>query len=70
MRFSQFLFVDILGEAIYVTLYLVIGYSFGSEWESIIEIIESFGAILVTLCLIGILVFLLRRYRKKAKKAR
>jgi membrane-associated protein len=69
MRFSQFLLVDILGEVIYVALYLVIGYSFGSEWESIIEIIESFGTILVTLCLIGILFFLLKRYRKKARKA-
>jgi membrane protein DedA with SNARE-associated domain len=48
MRPAQFLFIDIIGEILYVSIYVSIGYSFGNGWEEILDVIESFSSMIVT----------------------
>jgi membrane-associated protein len=51
MRIHPRIFVpiDIIGETLYIGLYMYIGYRLGAEWESIITLIESFSTLLLSL---------------------
>lgn len=48
----KFFLVDITGEALYMAIAISIGYSFGTEWESILDIIESFSTMIVSFLLL------------------
>lgn len=63
MRPLYFIVTDIIGESIYLILNIIIGYSFSSQWQSILEILESFSTILLTLCLIMISFFIFWRHQ-------
>lgn len=68
MKPVRFIMSDILGEVLYIMLYIVIGYSFGSQWESIVNLIESFGTMLMSIVLIAIVLYFLWKYSGKTGK--
>jgi membrane protein DedA with SNARE-associated domain len=51
-RFSRFMWYDALGETIWVLLYGALGYLFGSQWETVSQIVSDFGAMLLGIVLI------------------
>jgi membrane-associated protein len=59
MKPLHFILADIVGVSLYVTIFLSIGYSFSSEWESIIEVLESFSTMIVTLGVLSALLYFL-----------
>jgi membrane-associated protein len=66
MRPTQFLFTDIIGEILYISIYVSIGYSFGNGWEEILDVIESFSSMIVTGVLLWVgLYFFWKQSRKK-----
>ncbi len=65
MRPSRFIFVDIIGEFLYIAIYILIGYSFWSEWEVIVDIIESFSFMIVSAVLLGIGLYFFWKQRKR-----
>jgi membrane protein DedA with SNARE-associated domain len=52
-KFSRFMFYDVLGETVWIVLYGGIGYFFGSQWETISQIISDFGWLLVGILLLA-----------------
>ncbi len=65
MKPSHFIVTDIVGECIYIALGITIGYSFSSQWESILEILESFSSMLMTLTLLLLVAYFLWKQRQK-----
>jgi membrane-associated protein len=66
MRPLFFSLTDIVGEAIYVLSCVAIGYSFGTQWEAILDIFESFSSMILSLTLLLVtLSFFWRHYKKK-----
>lgn len=61
----RFIFTDIVGEILYVTIYITIGYSFGTQWEEILDIIESFSSMILSLVLLGVGSYFFWRYSQK-----
>ena len=66
----HFFLSDIFGEILYVGIFLGVGYSFGSQWESILNIIDSLSTMLMTSVLILIIgyfgwIYRRKQYRKK-----
>jgi membrane protein DedA with SNARE-associated domain len=59
MKPLHFILADIVGVSLYVIIFLSIGYSFSSEWESIIEVLESFSTMIVTLGVLSALLYFL-----------
>lgn len=51
-RFSRFMWYDMLGEVIWIFLYGGLGYWFGSQWETISQIVSDFGSMLLGIVLI------------------
>lgn len=57
---------DILGEWVYILLYIGIGYSFGSQWQVILDIIETFSSMILSFSLLFItFYFFWKHYRKR-----
>lgn len=65
MKSLTFIVIDIVGESIYIILNITIGYTFSSQWQSILEILESFSTMLMTLCLLGIFLYIYRKHQLK-----
>lgn len=65
MKPSHFIISDIIGEMIYITLGIGIGYSFSSQWESILQIIESFSSMLLTFTLLLLIAYFLWKHRHR-----
>jgi membrane protein DedA with SNARE-associated domain len=51
-RFSRFMWYDILGEVIWIFLYGALGYWFGSQWETVSQIVSDFGSMLLGIVII------------------
>lgn len=67
-RFRHFILTAIMGEFLWVTAYLGLGYWFGNAWETISDLVTQFG---VLLGLIIILLFVIyASYRKLFNKLR
>lgn len=54
MPYRAFLIYDVLGEILQVTMYVIIGYSFGANWQSIYNIFGQFSLIII----LGLLLFM------------
>lgn len=70
MNPASFIMTDIAGEIIYIALILTLGYSFSSQWESILDILESFWIALSTMSLIGIFIYLFWKHSHKVVEKR
>lgn len=69
MKMSKFLIYTIIGSIIWNTVLTLLGYAFGSKWESILKIFDtysSFVTIILVLIFIGGLLYLFTK--KKSKK--
>ncbi|MEW6403411.1 MAG: VTT domain-containing protein [Chloroflexota bacterium] len=53
-KFSRFIAPDILGELIWIIVYGGLGYLFGTQWETVSEIVSDFGGLLLGLVLLVI----------------
>ena len=51
-KFSRFMFYDALGETMWVVLYGGLGYLFGSQWETVSQIVSDFGWLLLGIVLL------------------
>lgn len=51
-RFSRFMWYDSLGEMVWIFLYGGLGYWFGSQWETISQIVSDFGTMLLGIVLV------------------
>ncbi len=65
MKSLTFIMIDIVGESIYIILNITIGYTFSSQWQSILEILESFSTMLMALCLLGIFLYIYWKHQFK-----
>lgn len=61
-NFSRFMLYDTLGETMWVFLYGGLGYLFGSQWETISQIVSDFGSMLLGLVLLIVGIRLGRRW--------
>lgn len=70
MKMSPIIFflTVFLWEALYMTLVISIWYSFGNEWEAILDIIESFSTMLVSFLLLIIMIYILWWFYKNKDK--
>ncbi len=59
--YRRFLLYDLIGELIWVVLYLGLGYLFGANWELLVDLLSNATQALTLLVVVGILVFLLVR---------
>lgn len=57
--YRKFLLFDILGEFLYITLYIGLGYVFGDQWETISKILGNATTVLVLIVLLLILFIIL-----------
>lgn len=64
----RFIFTDIAGEILYIGIYVTIGYSFGSQWEEILDIIQSFSSMILSLVLLGIGIYFFWKFYKKKEE--
>jgi len=65
--FRKFLPYVVVGEVLYVVLFLALGYAFGDQWEAISNITQDIGTIIMlVIVLLGLLatLFRVRRARK------
>jgi membrane protein DedA with SNARE-associated domain len=51
-KFSRFMFYDALGESMWIILYGGLGYLFGSQWETVGQIVSDFGWLLLGIVLL------------------
>lgn len=69
MKMSKFLIYTIIGSIIWNTVLTLLGYAFGSKWESILKIFDTYSSlvtIILVLIFIGGLLYLFTK--KKSKK--
>ena len=69
MKMSKFLIYTIIGSIIWNTVLSLLGYAFGSKWESILKIFDTYSSlvtIILVLIFIGGLLYLFTK--KKSKK--
>lgn len=69
MKMSKFLIYTIIGSIIWNTVLTLLGYAFGSKWESILKIFHTYSSlvtIILVLIFIGGLLYLFTK--KKSKK--
>lgn len=64
-RMRYFILFAVLGEFLWSSIYLGLGYWFGDSWESIVPIITQVSEILVGLIILGIIVHLFIKTLKK-----
>ncbi len=69
--FVKMLMFDVAGEVTWIALYGGLGYSFGSQWELISELISNFSGLIVSVLAIGVGIYMLIRFLRKpaAKQA-
>jgi membrane-associated protein len=63
--FTKFLLFDVAGEMTWIALYGGLGYSFGSQWELISEVISNFSGLIVSVLAIGVGIYMLIRFLRK-----
>ena len=56
-KFRHFIFTAIMGELLWVTVYLGLGYWFGDAWETISDLVTQFGLLVGLLILLGIVIY-------------
>ena len=59
--YRRFLVYDVIGESIWVVLYLSLGYAFGANWELLVDLLSNATQALTLLVVVGILAFFLIR---------
>lgn len=68
MRRREYIPIDIIGEMIYISGYMYLGYTLGTQWESILTVVESFSTLILSIVWLGgIYVFI--RYITQRRKA-
>ena len=67
-KFLHFIFTTMIGELLWVTVYLGLGYWFGDAWETISDLITQFGLLVGLIILLIILIYVSYRilFKKKA----
>lgn len=65
-RFVHFILTAMIGEFLWVTVYLGLGYWFGDAWETISDLITQFGLLLGLILLLIIVIYI--SYRMLVKK--
>lgn len=65
MQPSRFVFVDIIGEFLYIVIYITLWYSFGTAWEEMLDIIESFSLMILSGVLLGMGLYFFWKQTKK-----
>ncbi len=64
MPWRQFVLFNFLGATVWVTTISLVGYFFGSEWDSLVHVMGRVNLIIAIVVLV-ILVFLWHRYRER-----
>ena len=64
----KFIMIDIIGEFLYITIYIAIGYSFGAQWEEILDVIESFSSMILSGVLLSIGYYFFWKQMKKNRE--
>lgn len=68
-KFLHFLLTAMIGEFLWVTVYLGVGYWFGDAWESISDLITQFGLLLGLIILLIIVIYFSYRMLFKKKSS-
>lgn len=57
-QFRRFMVYDLLGEAMWILLYGGLGYTFGSQWETVSDFISNFGTFVLGVIILGVGIWL------------
>jgi membrane-associated protein len=72
MKYYRFLPYNLSAAAVWAVAYSLVGYAFGAYWSDLLAVAKSFGFAIVTLVILVLAVYLIRRYRLRRgqRKAR
>ena len=65
ISWKKFLFYDLIGEAVYVILFIGLGYTFGEQWETILSISQDIALILILVLILIVLLVTVSLKRNK-----
>jgi membrane protein DedA with SNARE-associated domain len=64
MPWRQFVIFNFLGATVWVTTISLVGYFFGSEWDTLVKVMGRVNLIIAIVAL-AVLLFILHRYRER-----
>ncbi|MFS0562691.1 DedA family protein [Terribacillus sp. 179-K 1B1 HS] len=67
-RFGKFAFFAYIGAAVWVNTFIILGLILGKKWEIVEGVLHQSGKVLILLACIGLISYLIIRFRKKLTK--
>ncbi len=61
INFGKFLFYDVIGNTVFVLIFLIIGYLLGDEWQNITGFVSLASGTVLVLALLGVIWIVYRR---------
>jgi membrane protein DedA with SNARE-associated domain len=69
MPWRQFVLFNFLGASVWVTTISLLGYFFGSQWDTLVKVMGRVNLVIV-IVVVAVLVFVWHRYREKMVDAK